>query len=427
MVRYPTVPLPMPSRLYYGWVIVAAALLINLASTPMNPVVFSFFLGPMMQDLGWSRATLSWALTFRTLAGACTSPLIGAAIDRFGSRWLGVLAAAVAGGSVAALALTHQPWQVYALFALSGTVGMGAGGNMLTMVPVAKWFVARRGRAMSVLVVGFAGGTFLAIPVAQALIESAGWRQAWATFGVTMAVIIAPLSVLFMRRSPEDLGLQPDGLAAPVRAANSSPTQQTHDWTVREALRTPVLYVLLLALSLAGIALGGTLVHRVAYWREAGLSPTLVAAGTAADPFTVIFSALAFGFLAERLRVRALGLIGGSGLALSMLPMVLPPHGAVSIFAHNILWGLAAGSWITVNNVVWATFFGRRSLGSIQGVALPVTIAANAFSAPLYGFLLDRVLAPAQVWTLSAVLFLAAGLLLFAARAPVRKTAEAVA
>ena len=61
MQRLPTVPVPIPSRLYYGWVIVATGLAINMATTPLNPVVFSFFIKPMSEEMGWSLGALSLA------------------------------------------------------------------------------------------------------------------------------------------------------------------------------------------------------------------------------------------------------------------------------------------------------------------------------------------------------------------------------
>ena len=62
MQRLPTVPVPIPSRLYYGWVIVATGLAINMATTPLNPVVFSFFIAPMSEEMGWSLGALSLAI-----------------------------------------------------------------------------------------------------------------------------------------------------------------------------------------------------------------------------------------------------------------------------------------------------------------------------------------------------------------------------
>ena len=427
MQRLPTVPIPMPSRLYYGWVIVAAGLAINMATTPLNPVVFSFFIAPMSEEMGWSLGALSLAITFRMAVSGATAPLIGLIIDRFGPRWLGLLAGLVAGGSLIGLFYAEQLWLIYLLFAISGGVGLGGGpgGNLLTLVPVAKWFVQKRGRAMSIATTGMAVGTVLAIPATQWIIQNMGWREAWAILGVMVAIIIIPLSLLFMRGAPSDLGLQPDGLNGTQTA--SSPGGQApgsgveSDWTAREALRQPVLWLILFALAVGGFALAGTLLHRVAYWEETGMSPALVAFGTAMDPFTFMFSVVVFGVIGEKVRTRNLALFGGLVFTLSMIPMILSSGQTYTIFAHNMIWASGGGAYITANNLIWPNYFGRRSLGTIRGIVFPVQVAATGLGPPVYGFFLDAGVTHATLWVVSAGFFAMSGILLFMARPPQRK------
>ena len=269
MQRLPTVPIPVPSRLYYGWVIVATSMVINMATTPLNPVVFSFFIAPMSEEMGWTLGAVSLALTFRLFVAGATAPLIGIIIDRFGPKWLGLFAGLVAGVSLIGLAYTRQLWLLYLLFALSGGVGLGGGpgGNLLTLVPVAKWFITKRGRAMSIATTGMAIGTVMAIPAGQWMIQTIGWRQAWVIFGLLVPVIIAPLSLLFLRGSPSDLGLQPDGFRQKVPESSHKSIEGRQDttietdWTAREALRHPVSWLILTAFSLSGFALAGTLLR----------------------------------------------------------------------------------------------------------------------------------------------------------------------
>ena len=126
---------------------------------------------------------------------------------------------------------------LYLLFAVSGGVGLGGGpgGNLLTLVPVAKWFVRKRGRAMSIATTGMAIGTVLIIPAAQWIIQNTGWREAWAILGVLAAAITVPLSILFLRGAPSDLGLQPDGLNG-TRTAPSPGSAQGSGRAVEDRL-----------------------------------------------------------------------------------------------------------------------------------------------------------------------------------------------
>ncbi len=411
--------LPFLSRVYYGWTMVGSALAINIVGTSMNPVVFSFFLGPMSDDLGVGKSALSWALTVRLITAGVTAPVLGILLDRYGARWLGAASGLIGGGMLIALAGVHELWLIYVVFGVSGIVGIGGpAGSLLTQVPLAKWFVTHRGRAMAIATIGLPGGTVLAIPLVQWLIHSYGWRPAWVTLGIAIVVVIPLVSILFVRRSPEDMGLAPDGAVAPVAGKAAAPAVVEVDWTVGQALRTPALWMVLTAVGLLGVALTGTLVSQVAFWEDIGMAPGVVALGVAFDPFTVIFSSLLFGMLGDRISVRYLGAIAGGGLALSMLTMVFPTTHAYSILVHSVVWGAAAGAYITVNNLVWPKYYGRRFLGTIRGIVLPVSVAAAGLGAPAYGYMFDAGVNHEVVWTISLVLFALGGVMLLFARAP---------
>jgi MFS family permease len=411
-------------RIFYGWVMVWAALVMNVASTFLNPVVFSFLIGPIALSLDVPKSALAWCLTLRLVAAGMTGPWLGKLVDRHGTRWLGAGCGALSGVSLILAAQANSLWVLYVLFAISGLAGFGGpAGQLLTQVPIAKWFTVRRGQAISIATIGMAIGTTMAIPITQQLVDGIGWRASMTIFGVIVAGVIVPVSLTFMRRAPEDMGLYPDGAPAPVPGAVVVETRAMRlatdeDWTVSQALRAPTMWMLLLALGLSGVALTGTLVYRVDFWRSTGMSPNLVGFGTALDPFCVIFSTLAFGYLADRVQIRYLGFIGLVGLAASMGPMVVTSGETITILAHNITWGVAAGAFITLNSVLWPNYFGRLHLGAIRGIVLPVSIAASSLGAPLIGYLLDTNIEPSRVWAGAGIAFAFSAILVLLARPP---------
>ena len=417
-------PLARPSRVYYGWIVVGVALLMNVAASPTNAVAFSFFVDPMSDDLGWSAGDLGLALAFRLGVAGLTAPFLGAAVDRFGARVLGTLAGLIAGVCIMALAAVQELWQFYLLFAISGLSGFGGpAGQLLTTVPVAKWFMAKRGRALAIATVGMPLGTAFFVPIEQTLIDLLGWRDAWLVSGAIVLVLAVPVCWLFMRKDPESMGLRPDGVAAGtvvVRSAYQVQNETDEEWTLREVMRSRVLWLIFASMALTGIVVQGTLVYRVSFWTDAGIEPSVVALGTAFDPFTVVFSALIFGVLAERVRLSHLGLIGGLGVAASMVPMVFAGDHAYLLFAHNIIWGASMGANITVNNLIWPNYFGRRFLGTIRGVSFPVLVGTAAVSTPIFAFLLDAAPEERLVWVVTLAAFAVSGLLLFVARPPRR-------
>jgi sugar phosphate permease len=413
----------LSSRFYYGWVVVAASLVVNVASSPLNAGVFSFFVTPMSEDLGWSRGELSWAFTWRLVVAGLSAPLLGAMIDRHGPRVLGAFAGTIAGLSLLGFASMNQLWVFYAIAAVSGLSGFGApSGQLLTTVPVAKWFVANRGRALAIATVGLPLGTAVLIPVTQLLIDNVGWRETWAIGGIYVMALSVPACAVFMRKDPSAMGLHPDGVdpTAPVRESlDERDTLVTdEDWTVRQVLRSRTLWIILASMALTSLVLPGTVVYRVSFWEDVGLSANTVAFATALDPLTVTFSTLIFGFVAERVQTRYLGFIGGAGVGVSMLFMAFATDALWMLLAYNITWGLTIGAYITVNNIIWPNYYGTRFLGTIRGIVFPVSVATAAISAPLYATLLNIAPDERYVWGVTCAAFVIAGLLLLIAKPP---------
>ena len=394
----------------------------NLASSPTNAGVFSFFVNPMSEDLGWSRSDLSWGFTCRLAVAGVSSPFLGILVDRYGVRWLGAIAGLIAGSSIMAFSLVESTWLFYLLSGVSGLSGFGGpAGQLLTIVPVAKWFQLNRGRAMAIATAGMPLGATLFLPAVQQMIEAFGWRTAWAVCGGLVIVLTVPVCALLMRKDPESMGLRPDG--APQSAASGSNTGRDetvveHDWTLGQVLRTRTLWIILASIALSGLVIPGTVVYRVSYWEDIGLSPTVVAFGTSIDPLMVFLSGLVCGLLAERVPTRYLGFFGGAGVALSMAMMVIATDHLFFLFAYNFIWGVAMGANITVNNVIWPNYYGRRFLGTIRGVVFPVSVGSAAVSAPIFGALLASSLDARVVWAVTLVGFLTAGLLMLLARPP---------
>ena len=209
----PKLPLPLPASVFYGWVIVIIGSFANMVTATMNPVVFSVFIDPMREDLNLNLSGVAWAISLRMLTGGIAAPLLGRIIDRHGARWLGFFAGILAGGVLISLYFAQDMWIIYSLFAISGLSGFGNfGGQLLTVVPAANWFVAKRGRATSIAAVGGGVGTAIGVPIALLLINTVGWRLTWVIFGLAIWIVILPCYGLLMRRRPEDLGLLPDGV-----------------------------------------------------------------------------------------------------------------------------------------------------------------------------------------------------------------------
>ncbi len=180
--------------------IVAVAFLMNVASSPLNAAVFSFFVTPLQEELGWSLASISLGFTLRMAVAGISGPFVGILLDNYGARVLGAVAGLLAGVTVIGLSMADSLFAYYILFTISGFSGFGAPtGQLLSTVPVSKWFQANRGRALALAGVGLPLGTTIFIPIVAEVIEQVGWRTAWAMSGGIVIALTVPGCLLFMR------------------------------------------------------------------------------------------------------------------------------------------------------------------------------------------------------------------------------------
>lgn len=415
------------SPIFYGWWIVGSLFLTNFAVEATAIFSFAVFLKPMSEDLNISRGLISWVLAGRRLATGLASLLVGRLIDRYGSRTLITAAAALAGMAVIGLGWVQNAWQFLALFLLVGLSGITMPGNLLTSVPVQKWFVRQRGRATSFVTAGFGIGGMTFVIVHQQLIDAFGWRTAWVASGVFVIALVVPITWFIIKRQPEDMGLRPDGdpplddapdadSGAP-RAARSADDEVS--WTERQALRTVRLWQILAAYVLISFAMGGLQVHRFAFWEDRGYDRSLIASSFSLDAGFFFVGILSAGFLVERFHVRFVGayamLIAVGGIAATILldaPWVL--------FLSAVALGIGQGTNAVVQVHIWPTYFGRAHIGAIRGYIVPGIVIAQALGAPFAGAVFDATGAYLIAFWTAAVMVALAALLLLAAAQPRR-------
>ena len=380
------------SPFFYGWMILCLTFTSSMITTGISGYGISFFVVPMSEALGVSRAEFSSVSLFR-LAVIPIVPFVGMMLDRReGPRLVLTVGGLLAGLALIATSQVQAMWQFYLSFgAVFSVVSIIIGWQLLGPSVLSKWFVRLRGRAMGISAIGVSMGGFVIAPIAGLLVAEVDWRTAWIVLGVGMIVVLVPAGALLMRRQPSDVGLRPDGVApangnAGADAADvggSSPPQavvaEEYPWTVREATRTWAFWALVMAQVLGQASLGATLFHQVAFMQDKGfgLGEVTLAATTVAG--FAIPSKLVYGFLAERFHVRWV-------LAAAMIPaglclLILIVSGSREmLLTYAVLYGLTMGGYIPMVNVALAHYFGRENIGSIRGAMTPATSAAAAVS-----------------------------------------------
>ncbi len=361
-------------KVFYGWWIIAAGGALNALAGGTYWNGFSIYFLPVTRDLGLSRAATSLAYGLARLEGGIEGPVAGYLVDRLGPRTMIVIGGALAGLGFILLATTHSFATFLLVYIGVLSMGMNAGFNHGVMAAVNQWFIRRKGMAMSIVSMGQSIGGAAITPAVAIIVLSLGWRSAAVISGLTILAMVGPLS-LVVRRSPESMGLLPDGDRVPAIARRSLAGAgsvrfgrhiTTVDFTPKEAFKTPTFWLLALGMGLRIAAHSGVFVHLV---------PLMVWKGQteAVGAFVVVFVSL----ISLPLRI-FLGWIGDKwakqkvvgitmGLSAASLVMLLLSGGALwQLLVFAALFAFAEG----VTGLAWSLvgdFFGRSSFATLRG------------------------------------------------------------
>ncbi len=373
---------------FYGWVVAGCVMCSNVARQGAAVATLSMFILPMTLEFGWSRTGISGAVSLGSLLGALVAPFIGPLFDRHGSRAMLVASAIVVSACCAALAGTQSLAWFYAAFALS-RMTFSTPFDVGTTSAIANWFLRRRSLAMSLLSVSIGLGLAVIPFVTQLVVVGQGWRAGWLMLAALVLVFGALPQWLLLVRRPEDLGLLPDGAAAVAASGEvSREVSGEISYTRGEAMRAPVLWLLMAFTLLVFPVQAGISLHQAPHLIERGLSPALAAACVSAFSIAAALSALLFGAAGQRASLRGSLACGALLIAAGAL-MMRAVDGPALGFASAIAFGAGIGGIFTMLPVAWANFFGRAHFGAIRGVTLPAQVGGQALGPLIAGALHD--------------------------------------
>lgn len=369
-------------RIYYGYWIAGAAVIAWFVTVATAGTVSGVFLKPMTEELGWTRAEFFIADTVGRFLLAFVGAFIGVYVDRFGGRVLMVVGTTIVGLSLFMVSEVSELWQWVLVRGVLFFVGSALMSNLVVTVTLSKWFVEKRGRVVAIASLGVPLGISLGSVVLIFLVDSFGWRAAWRLTAIGVWVLVYPVAMV-MRRQPEDHGLHPDGRSADeVRAGAAAMAQAdlANSFTRGQAVRTRALYLIIIAFGFASLALGTLLAQTIPFLTDEGFSRGTAALMLSAYGLTSALSKPPWGYLMDTRTPRFITAAGFAMMGVSVFVVMVGTfaESVPIVFGGYLLFGAGGGGIVPFQEVIWASYFGRRHLGAVRGVAMPPALALSA-------------------------------------------------
>ena len=383
---------------FYGWVILSTAASTQVVRNATASLTIAVFIFPLSEELGWSRTLIAGAASFGGLAASFVSPGVGWLVDRYGARFVLTASTFILGLSTFSLAWATVPVAFYLAYGV-GRVIFSSPISIGSSVVVSRWFVRMRGRATGILFGSHSIGLVAFPLIASVIIGASGWREAWMVLGVLVwGIALLPTALLIVQQ-PEDVGLLPDGDPPAATAAEDTasrvafgpapaPPAEEPVWTLREAMRTPALWMFATATGMVFLVQAGVNTHLAAYLRDQGLNAVFAGFGISLNAAFLGLGSIAWGWATERFPARyvlaAVAITVGVSSALFVIA-----DSRVEILVYAVLFGFGVGGLLSVPPVGYADYYGRRSLGVIRGVTEPFTSFGQAIGAVVAGLIYD--------------------------------------
>lgn len=412
--------------LYYGWGVASVSMVLSFATVQLYGPVLSVFVKPINEDMGWSFTQISLAFTIGSFLGSMFTAAIGRLLDQRGARTVTTASAMFVAAMMLGLAFMQSPWQMWVFFGLGRGVSI-AGIQLGATVAVANWFVVKRGRASSMGAFGQRFGQAVVPLMLLPVIIGLSWRHAYGALAVSTLLLAALPAYLFLRRRPEDYGLLPDGASEGPRDTPAPPREAARvaadaaPWTVREAMRTRALWLLVLTMATISFAQTSTNLYAAASFQEKGISFAASATIVFVFAMSSAISTFPWGWLIDRLHIRYVMMVSSAMYVASMFLIVnADTYGGAVVF--GVVFGTAAGAWTLAFRVLIPDYFGRRSTGAIRGATAPIIAFFGPVGPLMAGFIRDQTGNFDLAFTIFAGVFAVAFVAMALARPPVHHT-----
>ncbi len=374
-------------RLFYGWIVMAACLLVTMVSSG-TMMAFGVFINPMSADLGWSHSVLSFSYAVSSIVSGVGILAVGSIMHTHSVRGLLFWGCLIHGLGLYMTSTVTTIGEFYFWYGFVSSVGRSV-FILVSTTLITRWFETRRGIAMGITMSGSGLGPFILSPVVTWMILRWDWQTAFVMQAVVMTAVVV-LMCLVLRNYPHDMGLRPYGAAPIMPAAPATPVPQAAPpkpksaqpadsigqlW--RRVLRMEGFWTLSFINFFCCMCHSIPLVHVVGFAQSSGLSAFAAAWVLSLLSLSSIVGRIVWGLFADRNGVRLtlfLTLFMQGALVLWLVNTQAP----VIFFLYAIVWGFGFGG---VN-----TQYGGGGARIVRLTALwPWVFGANVFRHDRHG------------------------------------------
>ncbi len=351
--------MPNRWRISQGWIVVASVTLI-LTATAGARFLYGVVLKPVSEQFGWNRADLTVAVVINMVVLSICQPVIGAVVDRIGSRTILIVGVAGLALALIPISFASELWHFYLLYGVVAALAMVATSPVNTTALVSGWFTEKRGTALSIATSGSAFGQLLIVPLATFTLHRTDWRTVYRWQSLMLAVLILPVAFFLVRESP-----------TANRGDRATRWRSRVDGNVpsvglREALNSSAFWLLAFGFFVCGFTMAFANTHFLAYADDMGMGTMKAADVVAVTAGFSIVGSVMLGLAADRINRPVVLAVTYALRGLAFLLLATLGTGNL-VYFYAIVLGISWTATTPLSAAIATDLYGRANIGVIFG------------------------------------------------------------
>lgn len=382
------------SEAFYGWYIVAALFFATFIAIGVRQG-FGVFVESWEEDFGATTTAVSIAAAIGWVVNGVVQPFLGALTDRIGARRVLIYGMLAMGISTLLVAASTNPIMLAVTYGFLVSFASGALSFTPTGALLARWFVRKRGTAMSLLTVGGSVSGVIMIPFLAYFLLRADWQTVWLVLGALILALGLPVLIVIVRSRPEDIGLLPDGDTEEVQEAGEPAPEPrivavgplaAERW--QESFRSAPMWQLSLAYWVCGITTASIAVHFVRWASSEDISPATAALAFGLLSGINAIGVLLVGSISDRMQRKTLLGIVYLVRGLAFLSLIFLP-GVAALWAFAIIGGMSWLATVPLTTSLAADVYGVKKLGTLAGLINMAHQLGGGAAVIIFGWVFD--------------------------------------
>ena len=367
---------------FYGYIIIVAGFFIQAVVWGISNS-FGVFFDPLIKEFGWSRATISGAVSLSFVMYGLFSIILGNLNDRFGPRLIMSACGLFLGVGYFLMGTINSVWQLYLFYGLIASVGLG-GTDVIPLSTISRWFLKRRGMMSGVIKVGTGVGMLIMPFFINILLNTYGWQNSFTVLAFIMMIFVLFFAQFLVR----DPVLKSQFIDNGNKPSSGKQNETEVGLPIKSAMQTRQFWIICAVYFIILFCVYTIIIHIVQHAIDLGIQ-----SGTAAGVLSTVGGVSITGRL---LMGGACDKIGEkSALMICLLFLILAlcwlqvVKALWMFYLFAVVYGFAHGGFFSLVSPLIAKFFGTRSHGMLFGVVIFCSTVGGAIGPFMAGYIFD--------------------------------------